>query len=103
MKRNKHLPLTETTYYILLALLEPGHGYVIMQRMEDLSDGDVRIAAGTMYRAIENLLKLKWIKSIPSNDKRRKVYALTDKGQEILQLETGRLRKLEHLAQELGI
>ncbi|WP_029236594.1 PadR family transcriptional regulator, partial [Streptococcus sobrinus] len=63
----------------------------------------VRIAAGTMYGAIENLLKLKWIKSIPSNDKRRKVYALTDKGQEILQLETGRLRKLEHLAQELGI
>ncbi|ERJ76568.1 PadR family transcriptional regulator [Streptococcus sobrinus] len=103
MKRNKHLPLTETTYYILLALLKPGHGYVIMQRVEDLSDGDVRIAAGTMYRAIENLLKLKWIKSIPSNDKRRKVYALTDKGQEILQLETGRLRKLEHLAQELGI
>ena len=103
MKRNKHLPLTETTYYILLALLEPGHGYVIMQRVEDLSDDDVRIAAGTMYRAIENLLKLKWIKSIPSNDKRRKVYALTDKGQEILQLETGRLRKLEHLAQELGI
>ncbi|AWN18446.1 PadR family transcriptional regulator [Streptococcus sobrinus] len=103
MKRNKHLPLTETTYYILLALLEPGHGYVIMQRVEDLSDGDVRIAAGTMYGAIENLLKLKWIKSIPSNDKRRKVYALTDKGQEILQLETGRLRKLEHLAQELGI
>lgn len=102
MKRNKHLPLTETTYYILLALLEPGHGYVIMQRVEDLSDGDVRIAAGTMYGAIENLLKLKWIKSIPSNDKRRKVYALTDKGQEILQLETGRLRKLEHLAQELG-
>ena len=49
MKRNKHLPLTETTYYILLALLEPGHGYVIMQRVEDLSDGDVRIAAGTMY------------------------------------------------------
>ena len=103
MKRNKHLPLTETTYYILLALLEPGHGYVIMQRVEDLSDGDVRIAAGTMYGAIENLLKLKWIKSIPSNDKRWKVYALTDKGQEILQLETGRLRKLEHLAQELGI
>ena len=81
MKRNKHLPLTETTYYILLALLEPGHGYVIMQRVEDLSDGDVRIAAGTMYGAIENLLKLKWIKSIPSNDKRRKVYAVADKGQ----------------------
>lgn len=58
MKRNKHLPLTETTYYILLALLEPAHGYHIMQKVEDMSDGDVKIAAGTMYGAIENLLKL---------------------------------------------
>ncbi|MCQ8255933.1 PadR family transcriptional regulator, partial [Streptococcus suis] len=60
MTRNKHLPLTETTYYILLALLEPAHGYNIMQKVEDMSDGDVKIAAGTMYGAIENLLKLKW-------------------------------------------
>ena len=61
MNRNKHLPLTETTYYILLALLEPAHGYSIMQTVEEMSDGDVRIAAGTMYGAIENLLKLQWI------------------------------------------
>ncbi|EHI68654.1 transcriptional regulator, PadR domain protein [Streptococcus ictaluri 707-05] len=56
MKRHKNLPLTETTSYILLALLEPGHGYHIMQKVEEMSDGDVRIAAGTMYGAIENLL-----------------------------------------------
>ncbi len=59
MKRNKHLPLTEITYYILLALLEPTHGYHIMQKVEDMSDGDLKIAAGTMYGAIENLLKIK--------------------------------------------
>ena len=47
MKRDKNLPLTETIYYILLALLEPAHGYLIMQKIEDLSDGDVRMAAGT--------------------------------------------------------
>ncbi len=98
MKRNKHLPLTETTYYILLALLEPAHGYSIMQTVEEMSDGDVRIAAGTMYGAIENLLKLQWIVALPSTDKRRKVYQLTAAGREILTLETERIRKLALLA-----
>ena len=98
MRRNKHLPLTETTYYILLALLEPAHGYSIMQTVEEMSDGDVRIAAGTMYGAIENLLKLQWIVALPSTDKRRKVYQLTAAGREILTLETERIRKLALLA-----
>ena len=65
MNRSKYLPLTETTFYILVALLEPGHGYYIMQKVEELSGGDVRVAAGTMYGAIENLLGLKWIKAVP--------------------------------------
>jgi hypothetical protein len=33
MNRNPQLPLTETVYYILLALMEPAHGYVIMSRV----------------------------------------------------------------------
>ncbi|MGT2711858.1 PadR family transcriptional regulator [Streptococcus oriscaviae] len=98
MKRNKHLPLTETTCYILLALLKPAHGYSIMQTVEEMSDGDVRIAAGTMYGAIENLLKLQWIVALPSTDKRRKVYQLTAAGREIVALETERIRKLALLA-----
>jgi len=32
MNLNKFLPLTETTYYILLALCEPLHGYGIILR-----------------------------------------------------------------------
>ena len=44
MNLSKYLPLTETTWYILVALLEPGHGYLIMQKVEHLSDGKVRIA-----------------------------------------------------------
>ena len=80
MKRNKNLPLTETVYYILLALTEPTHGYVLMQKVEELSDGQVRMAAGTLYGAIENLLKKKFIISIPSDDVRRKVYMISDEG-----------------------
>lgn len=94
MNRDKHLPLTETVYYILLSLLEPSHGYMIMQTIENLSEGQVRLAAGTLYGAIENLLKWKFIKPIPTEDKRRKVYQITTKGKEILLMD---MRRMEHM------
>lgn len=84
MRRDKNLPLTETVYYILLALLQPAHGYLIMQKVEELSNGDVRMAAGTLYGAIENLLKLKFIQPIQSDDSRRKIYVITDEGKKVL-------------------
>lgn len=84
MNRDKNLPLTETVYYVLLALTEPSHGYAIMQKVEELSDGQVRLAAGTMYGAIENLLKKKLITSLPSNDPRRKIYVISDLGKKVL-------------------
>lgn len=102
MKRTKHLPLTETTYYILLALLKTNHGYAIMQEVETMSEGEVRIAAGTMYGAIENLLKLGWITAVPSTDSRRKMYHITPAGKTILALETERIRKLSTLASHFG-
>lgn len=103
MNHSRSLPLTETTYFILIALLEPGHGYHVMQKVEEMSDGRVRIAAGTMYGAIENLLKLGWIKSVPSDDKRRKMYVTTKDGEEILRLEKERLSKLVTIAKNNGL
>ncbi|NLU53314.1 MAG: PadR family transcriptional regulator [Clostridiaceae bacterium] len=94
MNLEKHLPLTETTYYILLSLLEAGHGYAVMQRAEELSGGRVRIAAGTMYGAIENLLKQKLITSVPSKDPRRKMYRTTEEGAHVLQMEVQRLKHM---------
>lgn len=100
MNLSKYLPLTETTFYILVALLEPGHGYYIMQKVEELSEGKVRIAAGTMYGATENLLKQKLIQSVPSEDKRRKVYVITELGKEVLHSEAKRLRYLTEIANQ---
>ncbi|ADU75285.1 PadR family transcriptional regulator [Acetivibrio thermocellus AD2] len=94
MNLEKHLPLTETTYYILLSLLEPGHGYAVMQKAEELSGGRVRIAAGTMYGALENLLKQKLIASVPSSDPRRKMYKTTEEGARVLKLEVQRLKHM---------
>lgn len=101
MRRDKNLPLTETVYYILLALLEPSHGYMIMQKIEEISEGQVRMAAGTLYGAIENLLKLKYIQPISSDDKRRKVYQITPKGEEILLMDMNRMEHMIAATKEL--
>lgn len=102
MTSDKILPLTETTYYILLVLTQPLHGYGAIQEIEQLSNGHVKIAAGTMYGAIENLLKQKFIHEVPSEDKRRRVYQITKQGQDILKLEAKRIRQLEKLATQFG-
>lgn len=101
MSLNKLLPLTETTFFIMVSLIEPSHGYAVMQKVEELSYGRVRIAAGTMYGATENLLKQKLIREVPSDDKRRRVYQLTDNGKEVLQFETERLKQLVVIADKL--
>lgn len=103
MKRNSLLPLTETTYYIMLALQQSAHGYLIMQKIEEMSLGDVRIAAGTLYGALENLLKHQLIErfeSNDSNDSRRKVYILSEKGRQVLQLDAQRMVHMVSLLRE---
>ena len=102
MTRNPYLPLTETTFYILLVLTTPAHGYAIIQEIDKLSEGAVKVAAGTMYGAIENLLKLNWIEEIKKKKKRRRVYKITDIGEEVLKLEIERLRSLIKLSSEFG-
>ena len=46
---NRYLPLSESTYYVLLALLEPLHGYGVMQKVGQLSEGAVTVGPGTLY------------------------------------------------------
>ena len=100
MELQKHLPLTETTYYILLSLLEPAHGYLMMQKVDQLSKQTVKIAAGTMYGAIENLLSQELIKAVKSTDKRRKTYVITDKGLEVLRLDAERMKHIIQITEE---
>jgi hypothetical protein len=56
--------LTEGVFYILLSLVEPLHGYGIMQKTEVLSHGRVRLAAGTLYGALNTMLERGWIRSL---------------------------------------
>jgi len=87
---DKFLPLTESTYYILLALIEPLHGYGVMQKVESLSEGTVEIGPGTLYGAFQSLEKEGLIIKV-GEEERRKIYALTDKGREVLKEQINRL------------
>ena len=87
--------LTEGVYYILLSLLEPLHGYGIIQNVEGLSGGRVRLAAGTLYGAINTLLEKGWIAALEGEaDSRKKEYVITELGREILNKELQRLSEL---------
>ena len=92
---NGQAALTEAVYYILLSLVTPRHGYGIMQEAERMSQGRVKLAAGTLYGAITGLLDRGWIRAVPGDqDSRRKEYALTEAGREALIGELDRLREL---------
>ena len=87
--------LTEAVYYILLSLMEPLHGYGIMQNVEQLSRGRLRLAAGTLYGAISSMLEKGWITALDgAADSRKKEYVITEAGRDILRAEYTRLKEL---------
>ena len=92
---NRYLPLTEATYYIMLSLIEPLHGYGVMQKVEAISQGTVKVGAGTLYGAFSNLEKEKLIEKV-TEEERRKCYALTPKGKQVL---LGQIERLEIMSE----
>ena len=91
----ENIALTEAVYYILLSLYAPLHGYGIMQKVEELSHGRVRLAAGTLYGAISTMVERGWILALPAEkDSRKKEYEITQAGRQATQSEMLRLREL---------
>ncbi len=88
---SKHLPLTEATYYILLVLVTPKHGYAVMQNVEEISGGTVRLAPGTLYGAFTTLEQNKLITMVDQKE-RRKIYQITEKGTQVLLGQVERLK-----------
>ena len=87
---SKYLPLTEATYYIMLALVGPLHGYGVMQKVTLLSAGVVELGAGTLYGVLTSLEKEKLIIML-REEERRKVYTLTSRGRAVLRSQIERL------------
>jgi DNA-binding PadR family transcriptional regulator len=96
---SKHLPLTEATYYILLVLVTPKHGYAVMQNVEEISGGTVRLAPGTLYGAFTTLEQNKLITMVDKKE-RRKIYQITEKGTQVLLGQVERLKVMLKNAEE---
>jgi DNA-binding PadR family transcriptional regulator len=101
----RFIPLSEATYLTLVSLVEARHGYGIMQHVEAVSGGRVKLGPGTLYGALTNLLKQKLIRrsgEMGAGNDRRKVYALTPLGERVLVLEGERLASLSRLASDVA-
>lgn len=91
--------LTPAMHHILLALLEGDrHGYAIMQAIEVISRGEMRLGPGTLYTSIKKLLDAKLIEETADrpdeDDERRRYYRLSSAGRESVLAETKRLSRL---------
>ena len=89
--RKKYIPMTETTYYTLLSVTVPRHGYAIMQYVNELTKGRIMLGTGTLYTMVSRLAADGIIEAVQGCDK--KAYLITDIGQELVWLETERLGK----------
>ena len=88
-----YVPMTETGFYILFCLQEEMHGYNITQNVKQMTDGQVDIGPGTMYGSLGKMEKDGLIEFVREEEK-RKLYKITSVGQEVLQLEMERIKRL---------
>ena len=97
--RKVYVPMTETAFYILLCLKTPNHGYGIVQTVERLTEGAIKLAPGTVYGSLSKMEKDGLIRFVREEEK-RKIYEITDLGREVLQTEIARIERLYRIAQE---
>ena len=88
-----YVPMTETGFYILLCLLEESHGYCIVQKVESLTHGEIRLSPGTLYGSLSKMEKDGLIQFIREEEK-RKIYKITGLGRQVLDLEMKRIERL---------
>jgi DNA-binding PadR family transcriptional regulator len=105
MEAQEYLPLTETSFFIILSLATaPKHGYAIIKEVEAMSEKRVVLATGTLYSALRRMLEDGWIERMVDdtsghNKRERKLYQLTRHGRRVLEAEVSRLRKLVKLTE----
>jgi len=111
------MALRAVEFHILLALaVEECHGYAILQEVSRITDGELDLEPGTLYRALHRMLKDGWVaecgrRSVPtasaraarpeppgSNEERRRYYKLTALGRRVATAEADRLSKLVSIA-----
>jgi DNA-binding PadR family transcriptional regulator len=104
------LPLTPMVYQILLALADgERHGYAIRQEIAVVTNGQIRIGPGNLYRTLRSLDQQGLVEESEerpdpaSDDARRRYYRLTAYGQAVLVAETHRLAQVLSVARSRAI
>ena len=95
-----YVPMTETGFYILLCLRTPNHGYGIVQKVKEITDAEITLSPGTMYGSLSKMEKDGLITFVREEDK-RKIYQITELGEEVLNLELRRIQRLYQNAKEM--
>jgi DNA-binding PadR family transcriptional regulator len=98
------MQLTRAEFHVLLAL-QPGsrHGYGVMQDVETLSQGRLRLGPGTLYTAVKRLAAAGLIAECEPDAERRRCYRLTRKGRAIATEEARQLSDLVQVARKRGL
>jgi PadR family transcriptional regulator PadR len=90
-------PVSEPVFLILASLADrPRHGYALLQDIETLSAGRVRLSTGTLYGALRRLLEDEWTQPFAQSDtsREKQAYRLTAEGRKILRREFDRMKQL---------
>ncbi|WP_088840841.1 PadR family transcriptional regulator [Listeria sp. ILCC797] len=91
--RKTYLPMTETAFYILFSLSKRRHGYAIIQNVDELTNGRIKLGPGTLYGSLSKMKKDGLIEPVEEVSN-RKIYQITPLGLEILALEKKRIIEL---------
>ncbi|HMF95023.1 MAG TPA: helix-turn-helix transcriptional regulator [Vicinamibacterales bacterium] len=99
------MAIRSVEFHILLALApEEKHGYAILQEVAAVTDGDIQLEPGTLYRALHRMLKDGWVvesarrPAADLDDERRRYYRLTPAGRKVAMAEAERLERLVTVA-----
>lgn len=101
MARKQLQNLTESMYYVLLCFKKPLHGYGVMKRIDEMTNGRVKVGPGTLYNLIARFEKEKIVVNVESTNN-KKTYVLTDKGFALLEEEWKRLKQLVRDFEDTG-
>lgn len=88
-----YVPMTESGFYILFCLRQPQHGYGISQQVKQMTGGELVISPGTMYGTLSKMEKDGLI-AFYREEEKRKLYRITELGEEVLNLELHRIERL---------
>jgi DNA-binding PadR family transcriptional regulator len=102
--------LTASGFQVLVALAAGAtHGYAVMRFVDQLTDGQAQMPAGTLYRTMARLLADGLVDEVNEadptapHDARRRYYRLTDRGRALAAAEGKRLVRLVGIARQAGL